>query len=495
MNSRPAASRAHFGLPLALRLALRDLRGGLAGFGIFLACIALGVAAIVGVGSVSHGLTDGLAREGRQILGGDAAFSLIHRELDPAERAWLSARGSVSAIATLRAMARRADGHSALVEIKAVDATYPVAGEVVLDPPQNIGRPARRRVTASTASSPTRRSPRGSTSSRAIACSSAMRRSSCGPLSFPNPTSSPPASALVRVSSCRRQALRATGLLQPGVAGALDLSRFAQRGDAGQPISDAGVGRFVAAAGEAFPQAGWEVRTRSDVSPQFADDLRRFTQFLTLVGLTALIVGGVGVANAVRAFIDRKRPDLATLKSLGATGFYVFGVMLTQVMIIALLGIAIGLAIGAALPFVIVGGFGSLIPLPLEAALYPGELAAGAAYGASDGARLFARAARPRPRCFGLGAVPGRDRARSRAAARPLPRHDRRRRRGPRRHRSSLLASERSAGAPLLRGDARRLRCAAARRRGGDGARRPPAACPTAWNCGSPSPISIAPAR
>ncbi len=60
---------ARSAVPLILRLALRDLKGGFAGFRIFLACIALGVAAITGVGSVSEGLSDGLARDSRTILG------------------------------------------------------------------------------------------------------------------------------------------------------------------------------------------------------------------------------------------------------------------------------------------------------------------------------------------------------------------------------------------------------------------------------------------
>src|ERR1700686_3395489 len=106
---------------LSLRLALRELRGGVRGFGVFIACIALGVAAIAGVGSFAQGLVDGLAREGRAILGGDLSFSLIQREATPDERAFLRGLGDVSVAATLRAMARTADGRSTLVEIKAVD--------------------------------------------------------------------------------------------------------------------------------------------------------------------------------------------------------------------------------------------------------------------------------------------------------------------------------------------------------------------------------------
>ena len=119
---------------LALRYALRELRGGLRGFYVFIACIALGVMAIAGVGSVAASLSDGLTREGRTLLGGDVAFSLIQREAKPEEVAFLRSRGAVSVAATMRAMARSADGRLALVELKAVDGTYPLLGELTLDP-------------------------------------------------------------------------------------------------------------------------------------------------------------------------------------------------------------------------------------------------------------------------------------------------------------------------------------------------------------------------
>ena len=84
--------------------------------------------AIAGVGSVAASLSDGLAREGRTLLGGDVAFSLIQREAKPEEVAFLRSRGEVSVAATLRAMARSGDGRLALVELKAVDANYPMLG-------------------------------------------------------------------------------------------------------------------------------------------------------------------------------------------------------------------------------------------------------------------------------------------------------------------------------------------------------------------------------
>src|SRR5258708_1255358 len=123
-----------------LRFALRELRGGLHGFRIFVACIALGVMAIAGVGSFSRSLTDGINREGQVILGGDLSFSLIHREVDAAERRFLESRGQVSSGATMRAMASAEGGSRALVELKAVDALYPLYGQVVPDPEMPLDR-------------------------------------------------------------------------------------------------------------------------------------------------------------------------------------------------------------------------------------------------------------------------------------------------------------------------------------------------------------------
>src|SRR5262249_18189408 len=119
---------------LPLRFALRELRSGLNGFYVFILCIALGSMAIAGVGSVAASLTDGLAREGRVILGGDLAFTLIQREIAPNERAFLHAHGQVSSAATLGAVALVPKGQATLVEMKAVDAASPLFGQIKLDP-------------------------------------------------------------------------------------------------------------------------------------------------------------------------------------------------------------------------------------------------------------------------------------------------------------------------------------------------------------------------
>src|SRR5471032_3601375 len=86
---------------IPLHYALRELRGGLRGFYVFIACIALGAMAIAGVGSLAASLADGLAREGRVILGGDLSFTLIQRQANSQEQAFLDRQGKVSSAATL----------------------------------------------------------------------------------------------------------------------------------------------------------------------------------------------------------------------------------------------------------------------------------------------------------------------------------------------------------------------------------------------------------
>ena len=366
-------------MPLILRLALRDLRGGLRGLGIFLACIALGVAAISGVGSVSRSLSDGLAGQGRVILGGDVSFDLVQREATDKELAFFRSRGTLTVVDVLRAMARRDDGETALVELKAVGANYPSAGEVRLDPCLPLAD-ALSKVSGAfgVVADPALAARLGLKVGDSFHIGEALYqlRASLGQ----EPDRLAAGIGLGPRVLMSDAGLAASGLVQPGSL-IRRLYRVALPNDAGHPASAAAVHTLVADAAKVFPEAGWEVRTRENVSPQFSRDLERFTQFLTLVGLTALIIGGAGIANAIRGFVERKRPDIATMKSLGATGSFVFGLMLLEVMIIAAVAISLGLAIGVALPFVVVWVFGALLPFPLAPSIYPAQIAAGLLYG------------------------------------------------------------------------------------------------------------------
>ncbi|MEW6641376.1 MAG: FtsX-like permease family protein [Pseudomonadota bacterium] len=362
--------------PLALRYALRELRGGLSGFYVFIACIALGVMAIAGVGSVAASLADGLAREGRTLLGGDVAFSLIQREATPPERAFLDARGRVSVAATLRGMVRAQSGELALVELKAVDGNYPMLGHPTLSPAMPVADALARRDGAY-----------GAAADPALLARLDLKlgdRVSIAAATFviTSVIDAEPDKLAGGVGFGPRflistDGLRATGLLQPG-----SLVRWTYRvklQDAGS--DDRAAEALIADARTTLPEAGWDIRSRANASPQLERSIGRFTQFLTLVGLAALLVGGVGVANAVKSHIDRRRDSIATLKSLGAPGRDVFAIYLMQVVVLALVGSVIGLAVGAALPFVIAHGFGRLLPLPIEPSLHLGELALSLLYG------------------------------------------------------------------------------------------------------------------
>ena len=127
---------------LALRFALREMRGGVRGFRVFLACLALGVAAVAAVGSVKTAIEAGLSDQGRAILGGDAELRLTYRRADAAELARVaSVAESVSEIVDFRSMAvaeSRISGEveRGLTQVKGVDAAYPLYGEVALAPPR-----------------------------------------------------------------------------------------------------------------------------------------------------------------------------------------------------------------------------------------------------------------------------------------------------------------------------------------------------------------------
>jgi len=361
---------------LVPRFALRELRGGLRGFAVFIACIALGVAAIAGVSSFARSLGDGLAREGRVILGGDVSFSLIHREVSAAERAFLDSEGQVSVAATMRAMAGATDGERALVELKAVDGAYPLFGAVALEPPGDLRATlAERDGVFGAAVDPAllarlnlQRGERVTVGTATIELRAVLKNEPdklAGGLAF---------GPRLLISEA---ALRATGLLQPG-----SLVRWNYRVRLPQSIAaERGASALVTASHAQFADAGWEIRTRDNASPALGRNIERFTQYLTLVGLTALLVGGVGVANAVKHYLDRRREVIATLKSLGATGGRIFAIYLCEVMLLAAIGTVIGLVIGLALPFAIAFALDGVIPLPIEPAVHPGEALFAVGYG------------------------------------------------------------------------------------------------------------------
>ena len=363
-------------MPLTLRFAWRELRSGLRGFGVFVACIALGVMAIAAIGSVAQSLTDRLARAGGVILGGDLAFSLVQREANAGERAFLAAHGAISVVATLPTMARTRDGRTTLVDVKAVDGAYPLLGDVATAPDMALAALlARQRGAFGAAADPTLLTRLALKPGDRITIGNAVIELRAALTGEPDKLSSGIGFGPRLLIS--EAALRASGLLQPG---SLVRWRYRLRLPAAAS-GDRAVAAMERQAQAQFPDAGWDIRTRNNAAPQLERNVERFGQFLTLVALTALLVGGVGVANAVTSHLARKRDAIATMKALGATGGGVFAVYCSQIMLVALFAALIGAALGAALPFVMVFAFATIIPLPVAPALHPAALVLAIVYG------------------------------------------------------------------------------------------------------------------
>ena len=214
---------------------------------------------------------------------------------------------------------RADDGRSALVEVKAVDAAYPLYGEVALDPPQPLATLLAQRDGAyGAAADPALLARLDLKPGARIMVGAAAIEIRAGLASEPDKLAGSIGFGPRLLIS--EAALRATGLLQPGSVVRWHYRLRLPDNDA----TDTGVRAVTAAAQAQLPEAGWEVRSRSNASPALERNVERFTQYLTLVGLTALLVGGVGVANAVKGHLDRRRDAIATLKALGATGSRVF---------------------------------------------------------------------------------------------------------------------------------------------------------------------------
>jgi putative ABC transport system permease protein len=361
------------GFGLALRLARRELRHGLQGFVIFLACLVLGVAAIAGVGSLSAAVGEGLSRDGQALLGGDMEFRLTQRAANAEELAWLQARGAVAETFQMRAMAKGdPSGKRTLVELKAVDDLYPLYGRIELAPEGALA----------TAFGPSDGLP-GAVVERQLLGRLGVAvgdRLVIGDATFRiaaaiarEPDKGTEAFALGPRVMIAKGALAATGLVQPGT-----IMQVAYRLKLAQGVDP---GAIAAAAKADLPDAGWRIRDRANGAPGVRQFVDRMTMFLTLTGLTALVVGGVGVGNAVRGHLSAKTETIATLKCLGAPGGLVFQVYLLQVLALAGLGIVLGLMLGLVVPPVLAWALADTLPVPAIVGIYPGPLALAAAFG------------------------------------------------------------------------------------------------------------------
>ncbi len=363
-------------LGLAARLARRELRGGLGAFRVFVACLALGVAAIATVGSVKSSIEGGLAREGAVLLGGDAELEFTYRYANAAERAWMnSVARSVSEVVDFRSMAVVPDlggDRRGLTQIKAVDDLYPLKGQVQLAPDIPLAR-----ALDGDGGLPGVVMQRVLVDRLRLAVGDVIRLGTkdfrlMALLTF-EPDNASAGFALGPRTIVRTRDLEGSALLAPGTL-------FETKYRMSLPGETNLEGLKVEAI-DRFRDAGARWRDSRRGAPGVQEFVDRIGSFLVLVGLAGLAVGGVGVSAAVRAYLAGKITTIATLKTLGASRGLIIAIYLIQIAVLTVLSLAIGLAIGAALPLVAGPMIAARLPVPVEIALHPRPLIEAAIYG------------------------------------------------------------------------------------------------------------------
>ena len=359
-------------LSLASRFARREMRGGLKGFRLFLACLAFGVAAIAAVGSVRAAIEAGLQREGAALLGGAAELDFTYRFATEEEQDWIAIRAtSVSEIVEFRSMAVVGD-ERALTQIKGVDDVYPLVGEMVLDPAMPLDT-----ALADHSGNPGAVMERALSDRLGIAAGDTFKLGSkayhLSALIVREPDSAASGFALGPRTLLRRDALEGSGLLGPGT---LFNSKYRLTLPQGTDLDG-----LKTAALEQFENSGMRWTDARNGAPGVARFVERLGAFLVLVGLSGLAVGGVGVSAAVRSYLNGKTGVIATLRALGADRATIFQTYFLQIGILSILGVTFGVVLGAVAPMLLSPLIEARLPVPARFAFYPLPLIEAAIYG------------------------------------------------------------------------------------------------------------------
>jgi putative ABC transport system permease protein len=361
---------------VAFRIAYRELRSGLRGFWIFITCLALGVGAIAGIGTVKMSIEKGLLKEGAVILGGDAELEFTYRFAEPDERKWMDEISiKTSEIVDFRSMAVVGNGHTAeraLTQVKGADVNYPLYSKVLLQPDISLTRALEGNKTTPGAVMQQVLIDRlglsiGDTFRLGVKefyLSAALIR---------EPDNVSAGFGLGPRTIVALDALKGSGLLEPG-------SIFETKYRLLLPqTSD--LSNLNMKAEERFKNKGARWHDRREPGPGVQRFVDRIGSFLVLVGLAGLAVAGIGVSAAVRAYLDRKTFVIATLKTLGANGKTIFLTYLIQIGVMALIGIILGLALGAILPIILSSAIEAYFPVPIAVGIHISPLAEAALYG------------------------------------------------------------------------------------------------------------------
>jgi len=316
-----------------LRATGAERRAGVRGFRLFVACLAIGAAAIAGAGSTASAFRAGLAAQSRAILGGDLSFGLRQHRPSDAMQVWAKQHGAASLILEANAMATGPRARR-LAQVRAVDGAHPLEGAVRLQSGTSLQRAL---------------APRDGTPSavaeQALFTALGLKVGDRIPL----------ASGVVVLTDVivaepdaigRGFAIAPRLLMRYGDIDAVGLGREGSLFETELRVAlPDGVAPLAvkSALEQTFPELKGRVRTRDNATPGLKATIDRLESFLGFVGLAALLAGGLGVQGAVNAYVESRRPQIAALKALGASGADVRAIVGLNVATLAVFGIALGL--------------------------------------------------------------------------------------------------------------------------------------------------------
>lgn len=359
---------------LAARLARRELRTAWRGFGVFLACLALGVAAVAGVHSLSASFAAALAQDAARLLGGDIEATFAQRPSPSAELAALSAAGTLSHVLTMQVMVRAdtGTGKRALATLRAVDAAYPLYGSVKLDPPIPLPDAlAERDGLPGVVAAPELLVRTGANVGDTLRVADGVFVIRAKLEREPDVAAGP--LSLGPHLLVAERTLATTGLDMTG-----SLTRHAYRVRLAAPGTASIVAQSLR---QRFPQAGWRMRDARTAQPGLARFMDRLTAMTALVGLATLLLGGIGISQAVSGYLAGRTSSIAAMKCLGASRRLIVAIYLMTVCALASVGIAVGLSLGAVTPLLVGPVIGRFLPVHLASGPFFGALGLAAAFG------------------------------------------------------------------------------------------------------------------
>ena len=350
----------------AWRIARRDLNARFKGLRLLLVCLFLGTGALAAIGSLTAAIESEIEANGREYLGGDLQIELWQRGLDTEERAALEELGDVSAGTRLQAMARNGD-QAAPIELKAIDASYPLYGELTLEDGRSVGAPAPDAAWLSQGAADRLGVNPGDaiqigTETLAVGGIIAVEPDRLGEGFQLGPT----------VIVAEDLPMRA-GLIAPGsMYQSKTRVRFDQERDL-EAVEEQLEDRF--------PEAGFDIDTADRAAPGTDRFVDRMSEFLTLVGLAALVIAGIGIGGGVTSYLDARRQGIATLKILGASSSDIARIYALQIVAASLAGSLAGIAVGVALVPLLGMALQGLLPVSSGVIVDPGAILLALSYG------------------------------------------------------------------------------------------------------------------